>query len=310
MMSSLPVTAASVTERLRDLVASHAPVDGTHPTPLEGVQLFRVSAPVARVPAVYDPSACVVVGGSKRAFHDAKTHTYCPGHYLCTTVPTPVEAEVPDASPEEPLLGVLVDLNTRAMTEFMIRHHTTGPTSPEVVDANVSLAVAPWDERFTDALVRLLELLDDPAELQLLAGGRLREVFYALVEGAAGANIRATLGAPTGHLAPVLAHMRNNLHQPLAVEDLAARAGMSRAAFDRHFKATTRMSPLRYLKALRLNDAAMLISNGATITEASMRVGYSSPSQFSREFKRQFGATPRAWAKSLSGVDAHALEAL
>ena len=101
--------------------------------------------------------------------------------------------------------------------------------------------------------------------------------------------------------------MRNNLGRPLAVEDLADRAGMSRAAFDRHFRAATSMSPLKYLKALRLNDAAMLIANGTTITDASTRVGYTSPSQFSREFKRHFGATPRAWAGAAVATDPQAL---
>lgn len=291
---------------ITNLVARHAPTDGTHETLLDGVRLFRVSAPVERVPGVYDPSVCAVVTGFKNAYHDGRTHTYRPGHYLCTTMPTPVEAEVPHATPDEPVLGVLIDLDTRPMTELLIQHRATKPSTSGAVDPASGPTVAAWDETFTVALQRVLQLLDDPPTLDLLGPGRLRELLYTIVEGPAGPAIRDTLGAPTHQLAPVLTYMRHNLDQPLAVEDLADRAGMSRAAFDRHFKAATGLSPLRYLKALRLNDAAMLIANGATISGAAARVGYTSPSQFSREFKRHFGTTPRGWAPAAGAADPQA----
>ncbi len=299
-------------DRLQDLVGRHAPSDGTHATSLEGVRLFRVSSPVERVPGVYDPSVCAVVAGRKHAYHDGRTHTYEPGHYLCTTMPTPIEAEVPGATVDAPVLGVLIDLDTRPMTELLIQYRATKSRPPSSVQPQNSASsptgpmVAPWDAAFTGALVRVLELLDDPAALDLLARGRLRELLYAIIEGPTGSAIWDTLGAPTDHLAPVLTYMRNNLDQALAVEDLAERAGMSRAAFDRHFRAATAMSPLRYIKALRLNDAAMLIANGASISAAASRVGYASPSQFSREFKRHFGATPRAWAGAAIAADPQA----
>ena len=299
----------AATAQIRRIVACHAPIDGTHETPLEGVRLFRVSAPVERVPGVYDPSVCAVVEGSKQAYHDGHTHTYGPGRYLCTTMPTPVEAEVPQATTDEPVLGVLIDLDTRPMTEFLIQYRATKPRPPNPPGTTAGLAVAPWSEQFTVALRRVLELLDDAAALDLLARGRLRELLYAIVEGPAGPAIRATLGAPTHQLAPVLTYMRNNLDHPLAVDDLADRAGMSRAAFDRHFRAATGLPPLKYLKAIRLNDAAMLIANGATITHAASRVGYASPSQFSREFKRHFGTTPRVWASAAGTADPQAFAA-
>ncbi|MEL6982586.1 MAG: AraC family transcriptional regulator [Actinomycetota bacterium] len=300
---SSPIAAAAA---LPEVVARHAPTDGTHETPIEGVRLFRVSAPVDRVPGVYDPSVCAVVSGSKHAYHDGRTHTYGPGHYLCTTMPIPLEAEVPNATGDRPVLGVLIDLDTRPMTEFLIQYRAARPRTPGSVGPGAGLTVAPWDQPFTVALLRVLELLDDAPALDLLAPGRLRELLYAVVQGAGGAAILGSLGASTHQLAPVLTYMRNNLDQPLAVEDLADRAGMSRAAFDRHFKAVTALSPLKYLKALRLNDAAMLIANGATMSHAASRVGYTSPSQFSREFKRHFGTTPRAWAGAPGAADPQA----
>ena len=290
-------------EQVRRLVARHAPSDGTHETPLDGIQLFRVSAPVERVPGVYNPSVCVIVEGSKYAYHDGRTYTYGPDRYLCATMPTPVEAEIPHATPDEPVLGILLDLETRTMTELMIQYRAANPQPPNPADTTTGLAVAAWDPLFATALLRALELLDEPTALDVLGHGRLRELLYTIIEGPAGPVIRNTVGAPSHQLVHVLTYMRNNLDQPLAVEDLADRAGMSRAAFDRHFKATTRLSPLKYLKALRLNDAAMLITNGTNITHAATRVGYTSPSQFSREFKRHFGTSPRTWSAATGPTD-------
>ena len=306
ILPSVEVTTAQI----QRVVSRHAPTDGTHETPLDGVRLFRVSAPVERVPGVYDPSVCAVVAGSKRAYHGGHTHIYGAGNYLCTAMPTPVEAEIIHASPESPVLGVLIDFDTRPMTELMIQYRAGRPTlsnrASDTVDAAVGPTVTPWDETFALALYRALELLDDPAALDLLAHGRLRELLYAIVEGPSGPIIRDTLGASAHQLAPVLTFMRNNLDQAHPIDELANRAGMSRAAFDRRFKAVTGMSPLKYLKAIRLNDAAMLIANGATITQTALQVGYPSPSQFSREFKRHFGATPRAWGSSAGTPDLQA----
>ena len=163
-------------------------------------------------------------------------------------------------------------------------------------------AVVAWDDHFGDALERVLDVLDSPIDVDLLGPGRLRELLYAILQGPAGPSIRRHLGGSSSNIGNVLTFMRNNLDQPLAVDDLAERAGMSRAAFDRHFKSTTTQSPLKYLKTLRLNDAAMLIANGTDVGQAAVRVGYTNPSQFSREFKRQFGAPPRRWAAANTGA--------
>lgn len=159
------------------------------------------------------------------------------------------------------------------------------------------MGIAAWDDDFTTALVRLVELLDDPLAIDLLGAGRLRELFFAIVQGPAVPMVNS-LGGVMGNLGGVLDHIRNNLAEPLSVDDLAAQAGLSRAAFDRHFKATTTLSPLQYIKALRLNTAAAFITTGVDISHAAAQVGYLSPSQFSREFKRQFRSTPRQWAVS------------
>ncbi len=286
------------TETIRQLVARHAPIDGTHVTPLEGIQLFRLTHPVERLPAVYSPSVCVVVQGSKRAYLGDAAHVYGPGQYLCATVPMPVQAEVPSASPDEPLLGLLVSLETRTLAETVVEVETASGPLPRRKSAEVvpGLAVVSWNDAFSSALLRMLELLDDPLSLRVLGPGRLRELFFAILLGGAGPSIRRTFG-PSHGLAHAMSYLRENLDRSLSVDDLAQQAGMSRAVFDRRFRAATTFSPLQFIKKLRLNEAAMQIAQGVRIGQAASSVGYTSSSQFSREFRRSYGEPPRQWGK-------------
>jgi len=153
------------------------------------------------------------------------------------------------------------------------------------------------DDRFVEAVGRLLQLLDDPLALRVLADSRRRELLFTLIEGQAGPLLRQTLGG-AHDISQVVAYLRENLSEPLTVDDLARRAGMSRAVFHRQFKAATSYSPLQFIKALRLNHAAMQIAGGETVSQAADAVGYASPSQFSREFRRQFGSSPRQWTRT------------
>ena len=142
------------------------------------------------------------------------------------------------------------------------------------------------------------ELLDDLIKLRLLGNGRLRELLLTIIEGDAGPLIRRTFGG-SHDISRALTYLRDNIAEPLSVDDLAQKAGMSRTVFHRQFKAATTFSPLQFIKALRLSDAAMLITQGANVSQAADRVGYTSASQFSREFKRRFGRPPgqeRRWA--------------
>ncbi|NNF27172.1 MAG: AraC family transcriptional regulator, partial [Gemmatimonadetes bacterium] len=162
------------------------------------------------------------------------------------------------------------------------------------------LIVAQVDDRFVRAVGRLLQLLDDPVALRVLGDSRLRELLFTLIEGEAGSLMRRTLGG-AHDISQVVTYLRENLSQPLTVDDLARRAGMSRAVFHRRFKAATSFSPLQFIKALRLSHASMQIAGGEAVGQAAAAVGYTSASQFSREFRRQFGESPKRWAKTAAG---------
>ncbi len=284
---------------LQELVSENVEQDGAWQTPIEGLKLFRVSGPIERLPSIYPPSMCCILQGQKRAYLGGNTYTYNRDRYLCATMSLPVEAEVLQATPEEPVLGVLLDLESRTMAETLVayeaaRGHSKPASSNELAPG---LVLAEVDDGFYAALSKLLELLNDSVALQVLSNSRLRELLYTIIEGQAGPMLRQAFNGARD-ITLIVNYMRENLSEPLSVDELARKGGMSRAVFHRRFKAATSFSPLQFIKALRLSDAAMQIAHGKAVSQAADAVGYTSASQFSREFRQQFGKSPKQWVKA------------
>lgn len=283
-----------------------APDPGLHDTELAGVQVFRVVEPVRRAPGLYPASVCALFQGTKRVYYEGAAHRYDSRRYLCNAMPLPVEAEVPDAAPDEPVLGLLVSLESPAMAETLVAYETSPLHAvAEPDESGPGLVVTPWGDDFRVAARRLVEALADPVALHVVGHARLRDLLFAVLRGPAGPILRRRLARGNG-IGGIVRHMRDHLADPLAVDDLARRAGMSRAVFHRRFKETTSQSPLQFIKALRLNGAAMLMTQGLSVGVAATRVGYSNASQFSREFRRQFGRAPSEWRASSTELDLQA----
>ena len=293
-------------EQIKRLVEDRLPEDGMVETGVKGVQLFRVTDPIRCAPAVYEPSVVAIVSGTKEAILDGKSYVYDSSRYMCCAMSMPVEAGTPTASPDHPLLGVLISLDTRVMTELAIELENAAGAirKPKGGPLPQGLALSRWDAAFTEALLRLLQLGNDPADTAILGSGRLREVYYAVLKGEAGDSARRAFGVGN-EIARAIEFLSSRLSEPVTIEDMAAQVGMSRAAFHRKFKQATTMSPIQFVKAMRLNQAAMRIAEGMTVNEAATAVGYVSSSQFSREFKRMYGQSPKQWSRSqpLAGRD-------
>ena len=283
------------TYKIIELIDRHAISEGATETPIEGLQLFRTNHLVERLPGVYDPSICVIVQGRKQAYLDGTTHIYDKKQYLCSTLPIPAEAEVVEASPEKPLLGLLLRLQTRSMFETVLEMAALDRGSASRAEVVPGLTVAKWDEDFATGLRRLLELLDDPVALDILGSGRLKELMFAVLRGEAGGAFFHAFGGGMQQISRALTFLKANLHEAISIDELAKEAGMSRAVFHRKFKEVTTYSPIQFIKLHRLNEASRLIVNGSTVGDAAYRVGYSSQSQFSRDFRRYFGKSPRQW---------------
>ncbi|WP_334029206.1 AraC family transcriptional regulator [Alteromonas sp. P256] len=281
---------------IKQIINSKANENGLIDTGIHGVKLFKITESVRCAPAVYEPSITAIVSGDKEAILDGKKHFYDSNAYISCTVPLPVEAGTPSASPDNPLIGVYITLDTRMMTELAIEMESTSTARYKTNENSHArgLSIAAWDEDFTDALIRLLALDDKPEDIPILGKSRLRELYYAILKGEAGESARRAFGV--GNAIPrAIDFLSSNIQHNVTIDDLACHVGMSRAVFHRKFKQATNLSPIQFIKSMRLNNAAMRIAEGTNVSVAAEDVGYVSSSQFSRDFKRLYGVTPKQW---------------
>ena len=286
-------------QQIKQLIEKRVSEDGMVETGVKGVQLFRVTEPLRCSPAVYEPTVVAIVNGAKEAILHGKTYVYDSSQYMCCAMSMPVEAGTPTASPENPLLGVMISLDTRVMTELAIEMESAAGAirKPRGGPLPQGFALAHWDDAFSEALLRLLLLGDSPADTAVLGNGRLREVYYAVLKGDAGVAARRAFGVGN-EIARAIEYVSSRLDATVTIDELDAQAGMSRAVFHRKFKQATTMSPIQFVKSMRLNSAATKIVGGMNVNEAALDVGYVSTSQFSREFKRMYGLSPKQWSHS------------
>lgn len=285
-------------EQIRQLIDRRLPEPGLVETALKGVQFFRVTEAMPCMPAVYEPTVVAIVSGAKEAVLDGEHHIYDSSRYLLCPMTLPVEAGTPQASSDSPLLGVTITLEPRLMREIAMEIESASRAVRQSGAASSqALVLSKWDAGFTQALFRLLELLDSPVDTAVLGSGRLREFYYAVLKGEAGAVARRAFGVGN-EIARTIGYLSTHLNEPVSIDDMAAHVGMSRAVFHRRFKEATTLSPIQFVKSMRLNTAAMKIAGGRTVSEAAWDVGYQSSSQFSREFKRMYGQSPRVWTQT------------
>lgn len=271
------------------------PEDG-HAQPLEGLHLHRVSQPLEAVHSVVKPSFCVIAQGSKEVLLGDSRYRYDPAHYLITTVEMPRASRVLEASPERPYLSFRLELTPALVGPVMVEAGHISPGDHTDVRA---IDVSPLDADLQDAILRLVRLVDSPtgaaAGATVLAPLITREIIYRLLVGEQGARLRhlTTLGGYTPLIARAVERLHQDFDQPLRIETLAREMGMSVSGLHHHFKAVTAISPLRFQKQLRLQEARrLMLSENLDAASAAYRVGYRDPSHFNREYKSLFGVPP------------------
>lgn len=272
------------------------------PPELPGLMLMRVDQPHINTCGVYEPCVAVIVQGRKRVLLGDETLTYGEDRYLITSMDLPVKAAVMEATPQQPYLAVALRLDWREIASLVLE----SPKAPAGGAARESRAMSTGEVSapLLQAFDRLLALLDQPEHIPALAPLVRREIFYRLLVGEAGGRLRqiATVDSQSQLIARAIARLNASFAQPLRVEALAREVGMSVSTFHHHFKALTAMSPLQYQKQLRLNEARrLMLSDRLDAASAAFRVGYESPSQFSREYSRQFGSPPSRDMAGLRG---------
>lgn len=285
-----PETVA-ITE-LMDRAARIAGADGTTITGIDRLSIIRSDHPTAPIPALCEASMCLIVQGSKRVSLGGQTMAYGAGSYLLASFDLPVTGTVLEASPSEPYLCVKLDLDHLALADLSV----ACPLQPRLVEP-ATLAVYDADADLLDASRRLLRLLDEKDSAEVLAPLIEREILYRLLRGPHGGMLARIASGETTlrKIGKAIAFIRDGFRGPLPVSQVAEAAGMSVSSLHKHFKAVTMMTPLAYQKQLRLQEARRLMTaESATATTAAYAVGYHSPSQFSREYRRLFGRPPRA----------------
>ncbi len=286
-------------KRMIALLRELAPDEGYNLTAQPGVRILRSNRPLSRTPVLYDPGIVIVCQGRKRGYFGDQLYLYDEDHYLAVSVPVPFSMET-EATEAHPLLALYLHLDFVLAAELAAQIDGEGTMEP--VQAPQSMMSTPMDDAMQVSVLRFLEAMGRPLEAAVLGPGLLRELYFRVLTGAQGSSMREALAmkGQFGRIGRSLRLIHADYAQALDVTQLAGEAGMSVPSFHSHFKTITQVSPMQYVKSTRLHQARMLmVRQDLSAEAASHAVGYTSASQFSREFKRLFGLTPAAEAKRL-----------
>ena len=266
--------------------------DGVHTTAIPGVNLMRSSQDVKPVHGMCKPALCLIAQGRKRVLLADEITEYDALHYLCAVHELPVCGEVIGATPETPYLSFKLDIDPHELTAMML--DIGRPSEPREGCAR-GLFTGVTSSALLDAVLRLVRLLETPADIPALAPLVIREILYRLLTSEHGWRLAqmATPDSRSQRISRAIAWLQQHYCEPLRIEDMARSVHMSVSSLHHQFKAVTAMSPLQYQKQLRLQEARrLMLAEGVDAATAGHRVGYESPSQFSREYARQFGLPP------------------
>ncbi|MFF4457295.1 AraC family transcriptional regulator N-terminal domain-containing protein [Streptomyces goshikiensis] len=280
-------------DELRTLLDRHARPDWT--TAIDGVLISKVDRSDPPTPSTSGTVFAVIAQGAKRLALGDRVYEYGAGQYLIASVDLPVTGQFTRAAPDEPALGFGLTLEPSAVAELLLQ---AGPgDTPRGGGGGTpsGIVVSDAPPPLLDAVVRLLRLLDEPRDRAVLAPLVKREILWRVITGEQGAAVRQLGLADSGlsHVSRAVRWIREHFAEPFRVEDVARMSGMSVSAFYRNFQAVTAMSPIQFQKQIRLQEARLLLAtHPGDVTGVGHRVGYDNPSQFSREYRRQFGAPP------------------
>jgi AraC-like DNA-binding protein len=284
-------------EKFVSLVALHSPQESVNLTPIPDFATFKASATQVRNPVI-DAAAFFIVGqGRKNCYVGDKVFDYSPGKALVMFHPLAVEVEFVEASPEVPFLAAGVRVDLGRLAEVLLRLDRLDGAAPKPVSIDPSAVLSiPLKDSMLDPFIRLFESLSNPRDAAMLGDSIVDEIYYRLLSGERGGELRHLLQqrGQIQMISKAVEHIHQNVDRPVSVDALAEMVHMSRPTFYESFRAVMHISPLQYAKSVKLDRAHTLIKEGKKANEAGYLVGYNSPSQFSREYKRHFGFAPSA----------------
>ena len=265
------------------------------PTAIRSLTFFRREAPMPPCICLVEPSIVLVVQGEKQMLVGGEAYPYDANRFLTTSVDLPANSQIVAASPEKPCLGLVLKLDLRVMAELIAQGGVPLPTERST-DRGIAIGIGTVTPVLLEPFKRLLDLLHEPDTIPVLAPLIEREIHYRLLKSDQAARLWqiASVGSQGHRVARAIDWLKTNYTATLRIDDLAAHVQMSPSSLHQHFRQLTAMSPLQYQKWLRLNEARRLMLNeDSDAASAAFEVGYESPSQFSREYTRLFGAPPK-----------------
>jgi AraC-like DNA-binding protein len=283
--------------RFVDLLEHHSPQEGLNLSCLGNFGTFKATATQARTQNYYEALICMVGQGKKRCYVGNKTYEYGAGDCLILFLPMPLETEVIEAGLDKPYLiaGVRMDLGRLADVLLRIERAEGAVTKPVSHDPS-GIFTTPMSDKLLDPVIRLFESLDNPTDAAVLGEMIIDEIYYRILCDERGGDLRTFLQqrGQIQRVAKAVQYIHQNIEEPVSVENLAELVHMSRTTFYENFRSVMHVSPLQYAKSVKLVKAQTLLKEGKNASEAGYLVGYNSPAQFSREYKRHFGFVPSA----------------
>ena len=276
------------------IVNNYCQFDGIQSSDIAGLHFYKMFSLNVRLPVVYRPSIYMVVQGDKQVILNKEAFKYTRGQFLVVSVDLPLIGEVTKASKDEPYLCIQVDIDAQIMSELAVELNANNWSS-NTKELNKSIFVGNTDSSLQDAILRLVRLLDTPQDIPYLSELFIKEIHYRLLTSRYGYRVIQTYlrGSKMHRISKTIEVIKTNFAKPLNVSELAQSNNMSTSNFYTQFKKITGLSPLQYLKQVRLTEARqMMLSKSIDASKAAYLVGYESASQFSREYSRLFGAPP------------------
>lgn len=283
-------------KQLQQLVKSikdYSEQDGVHPTAIPSLFFIRESVVTGPIARVNETSFCIVFQGEKEVLLGDACFRYGSADYIVTSVDLPINGHVIKASPDAPYLALKLEFTPSQVLEVLSEARIRVKTKK---NAKRAMFVDKAEPALLDAVARLASILENPQHISVLSPLVTKEILYWVLQGPHGEALAqmATEGTSTYRVRAVIESITKNFDQSFRIEEFAEMANMSIASLHRHFKEVTAMTPLQFQKQLRLQEARrLLLAESIAVAEAAFRVGYESQSQFSREYSRMFGFSPR-----------------
>ena len=288
-------TPDALRETMIDSIGRRTVGNTDSPTPIPNLTFFRREMPMPPCICLVEPSIVLVVQGEKQMLVGGEAYPYNIHRFLVTSLDLPANSQIVTASPEKPCLGLVLKLDLRIMAELIAQGGLPLPEDRSN-DRGIGIGLGSVTPVLLEAFKRMLDLLDDPGAIPVLAPLIAREIHYRLLKSDQAARLWqiASVGSQGHRVAKAIDWLKRNYTATLRIDDLASHVQMSTSSLHQHFRQLTAMSPLQYQKWLRLNEARRLMLNeNLDAASAAFEVGYESPSQFSREYTRLFGAPPK-----------------